>query len=156
VAKRPASPANDRPQVRALEWAGGIRLSGFSVTMLSLVVFAVWALVPNIGTFVDQRQKIAAMQESVQVTEDRLHELQLERERWSDPAYVSTQARERLFYVRPGEIIYLIDNDLELGELPADLPLVSEEVEVRQGDWLPQLLRSITGAGLSRTAVGTP
>src|SRR5690606_10863073 len=115
-----------------------------------------WMLAPTFSTFLDQRQKITAMQEAVQVTQERLAELQLERDRWSDPAYVSTQARERLFYIRPGEIIYLIDNDLEASNLPTELSPVSEEIVVRQGDWMPQLLRSITGSGLARTAVGSP
>lgn len=142
----------ESPRFRARDWTVGIRLSGFSVTLLSVVVLGVWALVPTFGTFLDQRQKIAAMQEAVQVTEDRLIELQQERDRWSDPAYVSTQARERLFYVRPGEIIYLIDNDLAAGELPGDIGPVSDEITVRQGDWMANMLRSVTGAGLARNA----
>ncbi len=162
MAQRPASPStNDTravrephtPQVTVREWTGGIRLSAFSVIMLSLVVFGVWALVPTFGTFLDQRQKIAALEEAVQVTEDRLAELEQQRERWNDPRYISTQARERLFYVRPGEIIYLIDNDLDLIDVPAAIGPVSDQIVVREADWMPQLLRSLTGAGLTRTAV---
>lgn len=148
-------PAKTPRGVDAREWAGGIRLSAFSVIMLSLVVLAAWVLVPTFGTFLDQRQKIAAMQEAVQVTQEQLAELERERERWNDPAFITTQARERLFYVRPGEIIYLIDNDLDATDLPAVLGPVSDRIQVREADWMPQLLRSLTGAGLARTAVGT-
>ena len=35
-----------------------------------------------------------------------------QRDRWTDPAYITTQARERLYYVKPGEVVYLVDDDL--------------------------------------------
>lgn len=92
--------SSQRVDVR--EWASGIRLSAFSVIMLSLVVLGAWVLVPTLGTFIDQRQKIAALEASVKVSEDEIADLIAERERWSDPAYITTQARERLYYVKPG------------------------------------------------------
>ncbi len=48
----------DAARVDVREWASGIRLSAFSVIMLSLVVLGAWVLVPTLGTFIDQRQKI--------------------------------------------------------------------------------------------------
>ncbi len=46
-------------------WLGGIRLSGFMVIMLGLVVLAAFVLVPTIGTYLDQRQQIAALEAAV-------------------------------------------------------------------------------------------
>ncbi len=134
------------------EWASGIRLSAFSVIMLSLVVLGAWVLVPTLGTFIDQRQKIAALEHSIQVSEDEITALENERERWSDPAYITTQARERLYYVKPGEVVYLIDNDLDPAALPQQQGPVSDTLEETPSDWMPQLLRSLTSAGLSDTA----
>ena len=93
-------------------WLGGIRLSGFMVIMLGLVVLAAFVLVPTIGTYVDQRQQIAALEAAVEVSREEVADLEAQRERWTDPAYITTQARERLYYVRPGEVVYLVDNDL--------------------------------------------
>jgi len=138
------------------EWAGGIRLSGFAVIMLSLVVFGTWALVPTIGTYLEQKQKIAALQHSVQVTEEQIAELERDRERWNDPAYITTQARERLYYIKPGEVVYLVDDDLDDGALPPEQQEVSNRLEERAPDWMPQLLRSLTSAGLAKTAVDAP
>ena len=42
-------------------WLGGVRLSGFMVVMMSLVVLAAFVLVPTFGNFVQQRQTIAAL-----------------------------------------------------------------------------------------------
>lgn len=169
MARRPAPPAVGEvivdarrapekapPRVDVREWASGIRLSAFAVIMLSLVVLGAWVLVPTFGTFLDQRQKIAALEEAVQVSQEQLAELQHERERWQDPAYIRTQARERLFYVRPGEVIYLIDNDLDPAELSTELSPVSERIEMREADWMSQVLRTITAAGLARNVVGVP
>lgn len=144
----------DRVDVR--EWASGIRLSAFSVIMLSLVVLGAWVLVPTLGTFIDQRQKIAALEASVQVSETEIVSLQKERDRWQDPAYITTQARERLYYVKPGEVVYLIDNDLDAAALPREQDPVSDTLEEKQSDWMPQLLRTLTSAGLSDTAAIAP
>jgi len=138
------------------EWAGGIRLSTFAVIMLSLVILGTWVLVPSIGTYVDQRQKIAALEHSVQLTKDQIAGLEQERTRWSDPAYITTQARERLYYVRPGEVVYLVDNDLDPADIPPEQKQVSDEIQERPSDWMPQLLRSLTSAGLAKNAVEAP
>lgn len=143
-------------RVDVREWASGIRLSAFSVIMLSLVVLGAWVLVPTLGTFIDQRQKIAALEASVQVSQDQIDALITERERWSDPAYITTQARERLYYVKPGEVVYLIDNDLDPSDLPREQDPVSDTLEEKPADWMPQLLRTLVAAGLSDTAAVTP
>ncbi|MFK4761986.1 septum formation initiator family protein [Microbacterium sp. ZW T5_45] len=140
-------------RVDVREWASGIRLSAFSVIMLSLVVLGAWVLVPTLGTFIDQRQKIAALESSIQVSEDRIAALEDERERWKDPAYITTQARERLYYVKPGEVVYLVDNDLDPAALPQEQTAVSDDLEERPADWMQQLLRSVAAAGLSQNAV---
>lgn len=149
-----------RPQasgaIDVREWAGGIRLSAFAVIMLSLVVLGTWVLVPSIGTYLGQRQKIAALEHSVQVTEDQIAALKQEKARWDDPAYITTQARERLYYVKPGAVVYLVDDDLDPAEVPPEQKAVSDTIRERDADWMPQLLRSITSAGLAKNAVATP
>ncbi|MFJ4224504.1 septum formation initiator family protein [Microbacterium sp. NPDC089695] len=140
-------------RVDVREWASGIRLSAFSVIMLSLVVLGAWVLVPTLGTYIDQRQKIAALEQSIQVSEEQIADLEKERARWDDPAYITTQARERLYYVKPGEVVFLVDNDLDPAALPQEQGPVSDTLEETPTDWMPQLLRSLTSAGLSDTAV---
>ncbi|KJL32900.1 FtsB family cell division protein [Microbacterium azadirachtae] len=156
----PAGPANgSAPRApRAVDvrgWVGGIRLSGFMVIMLSLVILGAWVLVPTLGTYLDQRQRIAALEHSVQVTQKQIDALTAERERWNDPAYITAQARERLFYVKPGEVVYLIDNDIDPAAQPVEQGPVSDTVKEKSSDWAGQLLRSVTGAGLAKTAAGS-
>ncbi|MCP2637814.1 septum formation initiator family protein [Microbacterium sp. HD4P20] len=152
-ASRPARHRAARRPVDVREWLGGIRLSGFMVIMLGLVVLAAFVLVPTIGTYVDQRQQIAALQAAVQLSREEVEELESQRDRWSDPAYITTQARERLYYVKPGEVIFLVDDDLPPELEPQEQATVSEDVEQTRTDWMSQLVRSVTEAGLAQTVV---
>ena len=64
------------------------------------------------------RQQIAALENSVRVTTEQVAQLQQEKDRWADPAYIASQARARLYYFQPGEVVYLIDDDLPDTAIP--------------------------------------
>ncbi|WP_195907816.1 septum formation initiator family protein [Microbacterium gorillae] len=135
------------------EWLGGIRLSAFMMIMLGLVLVAVLVLVPTIATFIDQRQRIVSLQNAVQVAQSRVDELSAERDRWHDKAYITTQARERLYYVEPGEVVFLVVDDRDPAKQPAEQKPVSDTVQQADGDWMANLLRTVTDSGLAKTAV---
>ena len=141
-----------RPRVDVRGWLGGIRLSGFMVIMLGLVVLAAFVLVPTLGTYIDQRQRIAALEHSVEVTQQQVDDLERERDRWKDPAYITTQARERLYYTKPGEVTYLVVDDLGAAEQPQDQKPVSDTLQRTKTDWMTQLVRSVTAAGVAKSA----
>jgi len=149
-------PSRDRRRVDVRDWLGGVRLSGFAVIMLGLVVLAAFVLVPTVGTYLDQRQQIAALEAAVQVTKDDVADLEAEKDRWTDPAFITTQARERLYYVKPGEVVYLIDNDLPADDVPREADAVSEDVEETHTDWMAGLVRSVVTAGTAGTAAVPP
>ncbi len=153
-------PVSGRRPVDVRAWLGGIRLSGFMVIMMGLVVLAAFVLVPTIGTYLDQRQQIAALEEAVELSREQVAELERQRERWQDPAYITTQARERLYYVKPGEIVYLVDDDLPPELAPQEEEPVSDELEAARADWMSKLVRSVTEAGLAQSAspltIGVP
>ncbi|WP_240663912.1 FtsB family cell division protein [Microbacterium enclense] len=137
------------------EWLGGLRISGFVVIMLGLVVLGTFVLVPTVGTYMDQRQQIQALRTAVALSESEVADLQSQRERWSDPAYITTQARERLFYTMPGEVVYLIDDDLPASEALQEQQDVSQDVGQTRTDWMSQLVRSVAAAGAAQVAVPT-
>mgnify|MGYP003466637146 FL=1 len=141
-------------------WLGGIRLSGFMLIMMGLVVLAALVLMPTLGTYLDQRQRITALEHAIATDQDTIDGLIAERERWSDPAYITTQARERLYYVQPGEVVYLVDNDLDAALQPVERAPVSEKVTTPRADWMSQLLRSVTSSGVAEVVkpitIGVP
>ena len=75
-------------------------------------------------------------------------------------ADADTDQAESVFLLRRNarrqQVVYLIDDDLDATDLPPEQTPVSDEVEEREADWMPQLLRSTVTAGLAQNAVGTP
>ena len=157
---RASGPEAGARRVDVRGWLGGVRLSGFMVVMMSLVVLAAFVLVPTFGNFVQQRQTIAALEASVVAGQDEVERLTQQQERWGDPAYITTQARERLYYMRPGEVVYLVVNDLPADLQPTDEKPVSADVIETPTDWMTQMLASVTTAGLAQTVtaptIGVP
>jgi len=135
---------------RAAAWLRNFRLSGFALSMLLLVVAALVVLAPSLKTFVEQRQQIAALEESVALAQADVDDLEAEIDRWSDPAYIEAQARDRLYYVYPGDISFLVIGD---DDLPAagGLP-ISDEIQTTQVDWVRALLSTVYEAGLTDAA----
>lgn len=54
-----------------------------------------------------QRTQIAELRADVDAAQARVSELQVQQQRWSDPAFVAAQARRRLHFVLPGEVGYV-------------------------------------------------
>lgn len=137
-------------------WLGGMRISAFAVIMLGLVVLAAFTLVPTVGNYIQQRERITALEKQVQLTTAEVADLEAQRERLTDPAYITTQARERLYYVHPGEVIFLVVNDLPADAQPQAEQQVSADVTQTRTDWMTQLLASVGQTGLAQTVTGTP
>jgi hypothetical protein len=73
-------------------------------------------LAPTVRSYFAQRSEIAALEREVVQAGERVAQLEAERERWEDPAYVEQQARERLKFVRPGEVSYTVIGADEIEE----------------------------------------
>jgi hypothetical protein len=67
--------------------------------------------------------------------------LEAQRERWRDPAFVETQARERLLFVYPGDITYLVIDDVGEAEETDEIE-VSADIVRSSTDWREALLAS--------------
>lgn len=134
-------------EARIAPWLRNFRLSGFALSLLLLVVAALVVLAPSLKTFVEQRQQIAQLEHSVVEAQHDVDDLNAEIDRWSDPAYIEAQARDRLYYVYPGDITFLVIGD---ENLPAEggLP-ISDEIQTTQVDWVRALLATVYEAGLT-------
>ena len=80
------------------------RLVTARALVLGAVVLLAFVLVyPTAQSYLAQRAKLNATERSLADEQARRAELDNELERWSDPAYVTSQARSRLSFVLPGE-----------------------------------------------------
>ncbi|WP_157156852.1 MULTISPECIES: septum formation initiator family protein [unclassified Diaminobutyricimonas] len=129
-------------------WLRGIRLSGFTVSVLFLLVAAIVVLAPSLRVLIEQQQQISALRDAVAEQEKSVEDLEQEVARWGDPAYLEAQARERLYYVYPGEVSYLVIDDGQTPVAADGLP-ISDEIQTTEVDWLSAMLGSIVTAGLT-------
>lgn len=87
--------------------------SRLAVTRRALILFGVLALLAvsfagSLRVWVVQSQDLAAAQAQIEQRTARVAQLEDELARWNDPAYVQTQARQRLGWVMPGEVGYRV------------------------------------------------
>lgn len=160
----PQKSASRQPPVVEAEtpaggWLRSIRFSGFSLVMMIVLILAVVVLAPSLRTYAEQRQQISELSATVAEQKAEVDQLTSQRERWNDRTYVTTQARERLSYVMPGDISFLVINDLPVvAPLEADAGPVSTNIQSTTIDWLGSLFASTMTAGLAPqdAATGSP
>ena len=75
--------------------------------VLVLAVLAV-SYASSLKAYLQQRAHIAELKEQIARTSSDIDDLEREKRRWNDEAYVRAQARERFGYVMPGETSYVV------------------------------------------------
>ncbi|MDA3147836.1 septum formation initiator family protein [Leucobacter sp. UCMA 4100] len=127
-------------------WFQSLKMSGLTATILSLVLIAAVVLAPSFSTYLQQQREIAQLQESVDQRRASLDEIEQEQHKWQDPVYIRAQARERLFYVMPGEVQLTVIEDGVI--IPEDEELsVSTELTPTERRWTAEFAASVLGAG---------
>jgi cell division protein FtsB len=132
----------------ATPWFRNLQVSGFTVAVLLLIVAALVVLAPSLRVLVEQQQEIAELERRVAEQQAVVDELQTDIDRWQDPAYIEAQARDRLLYVYPGDVTFLVIDD-GLTVDADDVAPVSDEIQATRIDWTRALLSSIVTAGLT-------
>jgi len=149
----------------ALNSALATRLRGLQnnlqvVAILGMVVLAIIALSPQVQILNQQRQQIADLQTQVAQAKANLAHMRVERKRWSDPVYIRSQARDRLYYVLPGEVSYLVMDAKGLntsdvsGTVGAALAQqrastkISSSITRAKKNWVNSLMQSVVRAGI--------
>ena len=133
-------PAPIRPLGVRVGYAVGIT-SGRRAAMLAVVVcMLVLSMAVPLRNYLGQRAELAAVYEQQHILADKITELERRRELLADPEHTEMQARERLRYVRPGEIPYLV-------QLPprGTVAAVVSGVRAPTQLWYDQLWKSING-----------
>ncbi|HEV8013062.1 MAG TPA: septum formation initiator family protein, partial [Pontimonas sp.] len=130
-----------RSRASAAQVLLNLQASGFVVTFLVLIVAGVVILSPTLRVLAEQQQEIAGLEAALAESEQQVVALEEQRERWKDPAFVETQARERLLFVYPGDITYLVIDDGEGNEDDAGIE-ISTEIVGASTDWRESLLAS--------------
>ena len=140
-----------------------LRLNSVSVSVILVIVLGTYLISPDVQSYLNQRREIVEMEQSIQLAKDAVVDMQAERDRWQDPVYIRSQARDRLYYVLPGEVSYLVmdsegldfsDTSNTVGALLAqqrNADEISLEVSAAKANWVDSLMES-----LLRSAMETP
>ena len=117
-----------------------LRRSGSVIVGLIIAVVAVVNLWHPVQIWFEQQVRIAELDREVTAARATLAEAQADMMRWTDRAYVEAQARERLMFVYPGDISYLVVNDVDVK--PAKSDEVLGTVQTTDIDWVDAFVQS--------------
>ena len=139
-----------------------VKLNSVTVSIILVIVAGTFLISSDVQAFLNQRRQIAEMEVSIQQAEQDLEDMQAERDRWQDPVYIRSQARDRLYYVLPGEVSYLVmdtegldftDTSGTVGALLAakrNADEISLEVAAANENWVDALIESGLKAALDK------
>lgn len=133
-----------------------------SMVTIGMVVLGAFVIGPQLSDLITMQTQIAQLNASIAKSEEQLKELADEKKRWDDPVFIRSQARDRLFYVMPGEISYLVldadglnlsDTSGTVGDMLArqkNSSSFSQSIGTTKKDWAKGLLQSVLRAGLDQ------
>ena len=82
-------------------------LTGRAAILAAVVAVLAVSLAYPARQYLSQRAEIDRLDEQVEERQQSVAELEAERARWDDPAYIRSQARDRLHYCMPDETCYV-------------------------------------------------
>jgi len=75
--------------------------------VLVLAVLAI-SYASSMRAYLEQKAHLEALRESIAASRQNISELEREKRRWRDEAFIEAQATERLGWVKPGEISFQV------------------------------------------------
>jgi cell division protein FtsB len=119
------------------------------VVLAAVLALLVFTLAVPTRELVRQRAEINDLRAANEAAQARVAELVVRQERLQDPAYVTSLIRERLHYVLPGEIGYVVLD-------PAEAPAPTEQTEAEAPSWYAELWTAVRTADGAAAPVETP
>jgi hypothetical protein len=110
--------------------------------------------------YLEQRRHLAALSQDISASRAQIADLQREKKRWNDPAYVRTVAHQRFGWVLPGEIGFQVLD--ETGKPLGHTDTLSDPASVASAnrpEWWQSAWGSVVTAGkpeVSRADVPQP
>jgi cell division protein FtsB len=136
------------------------RLNSYTLALLAVILIGMFTLAPSIQIWYEQQRQIADYRALVLEAQENLEGMQQERLRWDDEVYIRAQARDRLYFVMPGEVSFLVmdSEGIDLSDTSGTVGAMLAEQRKRSGfslevlaskkNWVEALLESTLRAGL--------
>ncbi len=117
-----------------------IQRSGAVIVAIVIAAVAVFDLWQPVQIWFEQQARLADLDKQVSAARATLAEAQADMKRWTDRAYVEAQARQRLMFVYPGDISYLVVNDVSVA--PTKPNEVLGTVQTTSVNWVDAFVKS--------------
>ncbi|MDP1720798.1 MAG: septum formation initiator family protein [Candidatus Nanopelagicaceae bacterium] len=122
------------------------RGSGRAMTFALVLFILAWTLAPPAQRYFAQKAQINSVLAQVASNNQALADAAKELEKWRDPEYIKTQARERLHFILPGERQYIVTDPTEP---TSEAPTTAVAKDIPSGlPWYNRLIASITETGV--------
>ena len=132
------------------------RLTGRAAVLVLVLAVLTVSYASSLRAYLQQRSHINDLKASIAQHEANIDELEGEKDRWNDPAYLEQQARLRLGYVMPGEKSYLVlGEDGKPLEPASELQDPATVITTKQTPWWSDGWASVELAG-NPPKVGKP
>lgn len=132
-----AAPAARRP-----------RFTGRAAILVLVVAVLTVSYASSMRAYLQQRAHITDLKSQIAAKEASIDDLEREKRRWHDPAYVQAQARERFGYLMPGETSYVVlGEDGKPLEGESELPTPSAALKPVKPAWFDTAWDSVVLAG---------
>lgn len=128
---------------------GRSTLTGRAAVMAAVLGLVVFTLAVPARELIAQRAEINALRAQNDAAQARVDDLSVRQERLQDPAYVTSLIRERLHYVLPGEVGYVV---LDPSEAPAPATVAKGKAPAA---WYSTLWTSVEQADGAGKPAGT-
>ena len=127
--------------------ARGSRFTGRAAILVLVLAVLCVSYASSMRAYLQQRTQISALKDQIALRQANISDLEREKRRWEDPAYVRQQARE-LNYVMPGETAYVVlDEDGEPLERDTSLGDPAEIAHQAPTAWWDTAWQSVELAG---------
>jgi cell division protein FtsB len=119
-------------------------LTGRALLLGGVLVLLVVLLASPVHRYLASRNDIATGSTQLHRDQQQLRQLQQQRDRWGDPGYVQQQARQRLQYAMPGDVVYVVVDKGERSDI--EKTAGQRAAAARSQDWSKRLWGSVRAA----------
>ena len=129
------------------------RLTGRAAILVLVLAVLMVSYASSMRAYLEQRRHLAALGRDIASSRADIVNLEREKKRWQDPAYVRTVAHQRFGWVLPGEIGFQVldDNGRPLGHTDT-LSDPSSVTEANRPLWWQSAWGSVVAAGKPEVA----
>lgn len=126
-----------------------------AIILMSVVLLLLASYTSSFHAWWQQRQDIQSTKAEIVMRKDAIKQLQDDKARWDDRAFVEQQARERFGWVLPGEVGYrVIGSD---GKVQGNVPTLDAPPVPQAKQWYDRLWGTVVESGKSpKAAEQTP